>query len=148
MKSLKHFLIYGLLLVLCSCNLSPKLIDYGNDGCHYCKMTIVDKVHGAEIVTTTGKIYMFDAMECLINFMSEFDKEDIAQYHTNNYLNPELLIDARKATYVICEKIPSPMGAFLTAFRTEDAALAIIEDKGGQSYSWNELLEYFENLDK
>ena len=41
-------------------------------------MTIVDKVHAAEIVTQKGKVYKFDATECMINFMDEFDTSEIA----------------------------------------------------------------------
>jgi copper chaperone NosL len=31
-------------------------------------MTIVDKVHAAEIVTKKGKVCKFDATECMINY--------------------------------------------------------------------------------
>ena len=30
-------------------------------------MTIVDPRYGAELVTTKGKVYKYDAVECLIN---------------------------------------------------------------------------------
>ena len=55
MQTLKHYSFFALLLILIGCNASPKAIDYGNDGCHFCKMTIVDKVHAAEIVTKKGQ---------------------------------------------------------------------------------------------
>ena len=57
MQTLKHYLALVLLLIITGCNVSPKAIDYGNDGCHFCKMTIVDKLHAAEIVTKKSKIY-------------------------------------------------------------------------------------------
>ncbi|WP_248912336.1 hypothetical protein [Gelidibacter algens] len=50
MKTLKHISILTLLLLMLGCNASPQPIDYGSDGCSYCKMTIVDKTHAAEIV--------------------------------------------------------------------------------------------------
>lgn len=143
MQTLKHYAIIALLCTLYSCNVSPNPIAYGSDGCHYCKMTIVDKVHAAEIVTKKGKVYKFDATECMIHFMDEFDTSEIALYLSNNYTEPEALIDATKATFLISESIPSPMGAFLSAFKNKADAEKIQADKGGDLYNWKELLVHF-----
>lgn len=145
MQTLKHYLALALLLLFISCNVSPQAIDYGNDGCHFCKMTIVDKVHAAEVVTKKGKVYKFDASECMINFMKEFNTNDIELYLSNNYTEPEALIDATKATFLISENIPSPMGAFLSAFKNENDAKKTKSEKGGELYSWEELLTRFNN---
>lgn len=125
-----------------SCNVSPQPIEYGSDGCHFCKMTIVDKVHAAEVVTKKGKVYKFDATECMVNFMEEFDTSEIALFLSNNYLEPESLIDATKATFLISENIPSPMGAFLSAFKTKDDAVKTQLEKDGDLYTWEELLSH------
>jgi len=131
------------LLMLVSCNVSPQAIDYGSDGCHFCKMTIVDKVHAAEIVTKKGKVYKFDATECMINFMNDFDASEIELYLSNNYTEPEQLIDAQKATFLISKNIPSPMGAYLSAFKNKADAEKMQSEKGGDLYSWEELLVHF-----
>ena len=140
MKTLKKVSLITLLWLFYSCNISPKAIVYGNDGCHFCKMTIVDKVHAAEIVTNKGKIYTFDATECMVNFQKEFDTLEIKLYLSNNYNEPEALIDATKATFLISKNIPSPMGAYLSAFKTKNEALMVQSEKGGTLYSWQELL--------
>jgi copper chaperone NosL len=145
MKTLKYYFIIALLLILVSCDASPKQINYGTDGCHFCKMTIVDKVHAAEIVTKKGKVYMFDATECMINFMEEFDTSQIKLYLSNNYTEPEVLVDATKATFLISENIPSPMGAFLSAFKNRTDAEKIQAEKGGKLYTWKELLAKFKD---
>lgn len=132
-----------MLLLLFSCNVSPQAIDYGNDGCHYCKMTIVDKLHAAEIVTAKGKAYKFDATECMINFLDEFDTSSIQLYLANNYNKPGELIDATQATFLISENIPSPMGAFLSAFKNKEDAIKIQTQKSGDIYTWEELLDHF-----
>ena len=142
MQTLKHYSIIALLLLFISCNVSQKPIDYGNDGCHFCSMTIVDKVHAAEIVTKKGKIYKFDATECMVNFIKEFDTSKIKLYLSNNYTQPEKLIDATKATFLISDNIPSPMGAFLSAFKTEESAKKTQLKKGGELYSWTQLLTH------
>ena len=143
MQTLKHYLIIALLLMLVSCNVSPQAIDYGSDGCHFCKMTIVDKVHAAEIVTKKGKVYKFDATECMINFMNDFDASEIELYLSNNYTEPEQLIDAKRATFLISKNIPSPMGAYLSAFKNKADAQKMQSEKGGDLYSWEELLVHF-----
>ena len=140
MKTLKHFAIIALLVLLCSCNASPQAINYGADGCQFCKMTIVDKVHAAEIVTKKGKVYKFDATECMINFLKGFDVTEIKLYLTNHYTEPETLIDANQATFLISENIPSPMGAYLTAFKNKKVAEEIQAKQGGALYTWSELL--------
>lgn len=140
MQTLKHYSTLALLLLFLSCNVSPKPIEYGSDGCHFCKMTIVDKVHAAEVVTQKGKVYKFDATECMINFMEDFDTSEIKLYLSNNYTEPETLIDATKATFLISENIPSPMGAFLSAFKNKADAEKFQTEKGGNLYTWKTLL--------
>ena len=145
MQTLKHYLAFLFIITLVSCNVSPKPIDYGNDGCHYCKMTIVDKLHAAEIVTTKGKVYKFDATECMINFMDEFETSEIELYLSNNYTEPGELIDATKATFLISKNVPSPMGAFLSAFKEETEAKQVQSEKDGTLYNWEELLIHFKD---
>ncbi len=146
MQTLKHYSIIALLLILYGCNVSPKAIDYGNDGCHFCKMTIVDKVHATEIVTKKGKVYKFDASECMIHFLNEFeDTSKIELYLANNYTDPETFIDATKAIFLISENIPSPMGAFLSAFKDIADAEKEQAEKGGTLYTWSEIQNHLNN---
>lgn len=124
---------------LSSCTSEPKPIQYGNDGCHYCKMTIVDKIHGAEIVTKKGKIYKFDAMECMLNFTDDFGEGEIKLQLTNHFETPEELINSENSYFLISKKLPSPMGANLTSFKSKDAAEKAQQEYGGQTYTWIEL---------
>ena len=143
MKALKHYLSALLLLFLFNCNVSPQPIDYGNDACHFCKMTIVDKQHAAEIVTHKGKVYKFDSSECMVNFLDEFDVSTVKLFLSNDFSEPETLIDATQATFLISEQIPSPMGANLSAFKDRQVAINTQKEKGGSLYSWAELLNHF-----
>ncbi len=141
----KQIVLIALILVLSACNSKPVAIEYGVDGCHFCKMTIVDKVHAAEVVTQKGKVYKFDATECMINFMDEFDTSTIKLYLSNNYTEPEALIDATTATFLISKNVPSPMGAFLSAFKNIDDAVKVQTAKGGTIYTWEELLKHYKD---
>jgi copper chaperone NosL len=76
----------------------------------------------------------------MINFMSDFDTSEIELYLSNNFTLSEALIDANKATFLISKNIPSPMGAFLSAFKDKsDAEKAQMENEG-VLYTWDELL--------
>lgn len=143
MKNLHPIYVLFIFLIFSGCNVSPQPIDYGNESCHFCRMTIVDKQHGAEIVTKKGKAYKFDSTECMINFLDDFDNTSIALFLSNNYTNPEELIDVTKATFLISDQIPSPMGANLSAFKNNEDAEKMKNEKGGNLYSWEELLNHF-----
>lgn len=137
MKRFIYTLIFALSLI--SCEIGPKPIQYGEDGCEYCKMTIVDKQHASELVTSKGKVYKFDAIECMINFRKEHEDIQYAMYLVNDFSKPGELIDATMATFLISENISSPMGANLSAFYAESAANEVRSTHGGEIYDWQEI---------
>ncbi|MEE9364140.1 MAG: nitrous oxide reductase accessory protein NosL [Cellulophaga sp.] len=138
----QQLIILLMVVLLSSCSIAPEAIVYGSDGCHFCKMTIVDKIHGAEIVTDKGKVYKFDAIECMVNFDKEIDAGEKAMYLVNHYESPEELINAQEAIFLISKRIPSPMGAFLTAFKKEESAMEIIDENEGKLYVWEVLVKH------
>tara|TARA_R110002072_G_scaffold111697_1_gene239941 strand:- start:131 stop:565 length:435 start_codon:yes stop_codon:yes gene_type:complete len=127
------------LLLASSCNVGPKPIAYGTDGCHFCRMTIVDRQHAAEIVTDKGKVFKFDSSECMMNHLKDIDQKQVALYLVNDYNQPGELINATEATYLISDRIPSPMGEFLTAFMTEQAAVDALMTYDGDLLTWEQL---------
>jgi len=129
--------------IVAACSVAPKPIAYGETGCHFCKMTVVDKQHAAQLVTQKGKVFNFDATECMLNHFKEIDSETIGLTLSNDYNNPGELIDATKATFLISEGIPSPMGEYLTAFATKEAALKAHEEHGGELLTWEALKKRF-----
>lgn len=144
---------YFLLPLMCififmSCSVKPEPIIYGNDGCHFCSMTIVDQQHAAQIVTSKGKAFKFDAAECMMNYLRETNGAEVALYLTNTYNRPGELIDATKATYVISKNIPSPMGEFLTAFDSEESAKNVQLESEGELFTWHELKNRFNSKNK
>ncbi|VAV83096.1 Nitrous oxide reductase maturation protein, outer-membrane lipoprotein NosL [hydrothermal vent metagenome] len=147
-KTLKQIIIPVVFLVTLNCSNAPQPINYGQEGCRFCKMTIVDKLHAAQIVTKKGKSYTFDATECMVNFLKEFDTSKIKLYLTTNYSNPEELIDATSATFLISKNIPSPMGAFISGFKNKEDAIKTQSEQGGDLYTWNTLLEHLKNSNK
>ena len=144
MRFPKVVLMLGLMLgLLAGCQVKPEPIAYGSDACHFCRMTIVDQQHGAEMVTRKGKVFKFDAVECLLNHLKEVDDQSVALNLVNTYTQPGKLKDATGAAYLVSEAIPSPMGEFLTAFEKEMDALDAVEKHGGDVYSWAEIRNRF-----
>ena len=132
-----------LFLISCSKEISP--IEYGKDQCDNCKMTISDRKYGAELITKKGKIFKFDAAECMLNFMNakKADEEDIEKYYVVNLSGPGILTDAITATYLISPKLPSPMGAFISSFTDRNTAEKYLKENGGVIYNWTELKSNF-----
>ena len=126
-------------LLVSSCKVEPEQINYGKDTCHYCSMTIVDHQYASELVTAKGKVYKYDAIECLINDLKSRDSTEVGLLLVNDYGNPGELFSATSATFLISEGVPSPMGAFLSAFASKTTAEEVKSDKGGELYSWQEV---------
>jgi len=127
-------------LFFSSCEVKPKEINYGDDHCKFCDMTVVDKTHASQYVTKKGKAYMFDAVECLVREIVRNDIENTLEFIlVSNYSNPGELIDATKTTFLISEKIKSPMGENLSAFKSEIIAKEFQTKYTGVIYTWEQL---------
>lgn len=134
--------LFLLLLSACivsACNKGPQPITYGSDACDFCRMTIVDQAHAAQVVTVKGKNYKFDAIECLIYFLDERDESQFSHILCASLTQPGTMISSTEATFIISPKIPSPMGAFLSAVSDRNEALEIVKDSGGETYNWRTL---------
>lgn len=133
-------------VLLLGCNVAPEEINYGSDACHYCKMNIVDDRFASELVTTKGKVYKFDAVECMINFTRDGGTDEIALTLVTTYDRHGELYDATQAVYVRSPKMPSPMGMYITPFRSDEKADEARNANGGNILSWDELTDNFESL--
>ena len=131
---------FVLMIILVGCAPQPRDINYGEDVCSYCRMTIVDKQHAAQAVTDKGKIHVFDAIECMVHFVREDESAAFAHLLVNHYTEPEILHEAAGSTYIISQELPSPMGAFLNALPNQSDAQALIGEVGGEVYAWDELV--------
>lgn len=131
-----------------SCKVSERPIEYGSDECVYCKMTIMDHRYGSELVTSKGKVYTFDAAECLIDYL-HYNEEMIAEAEhllITPYTDPDHLSDATLAIYLVSVNMPSPMGAYLTAFSEPDSARNYQARHGGEIYDWEILFRDFRSI--
>ena len=107
-------------------------------------MTIVDQQHAAQYVTKKGKQFKFDAVECMLNDLSENGMENLALLLVCDYANPGEMVDATQASYLISEEIKSPMGANLSSFGVDSDAESTVGIHGGELYSWEEMLRKYQ----
>lgn len=141
---MKTLSVYSIVIILLTANCTPKPepILYGKDLCHACKMTIMDKKFGAEIVTKKGKIYKFDDLNCMVSFYqsSYEDKNNIAQILVVDFPSTENLIDATTATYVFSNEIRSPMASGMAAFRNSNDINNYNTEWKGKILSWEQVI--------
>jgi copper chaperone NosL len=136
-----YFLI--LLAGAVSCEISPEPIQFGTDSCDFCQMTIVDQQHAAQYVTKKGKQFRFDAIECMLNDLSEKGMENLALLRVADYSRPGEMTDATRATYLISPEIKSPMGANLSSFSRYQDAEEVHGAHSGELYNWKEMLHKY-----
>lgn len=114
----------------------------GKDACYTCKMTLVDEKFGAEILTRKGKIYKFDDLNCMVNFIhSGYEpKENIASYLVANYVGTPKLLDGTKSFYSRSDLIQSPMAGHVAAFESKDESEKFNAEWHGTLLSWDDVL--------
>ncbi|MDP2088294.1 MAG: nitrous oxide reductase accessory protein NosL [Flavobacteriaceae bacterium] len=143
----KIILIVFSMVFFASCKIKPKEINFGQDACYFCKMTIVDKPFSSEIVNSKGKVYVYDAIECMIKSL-EVENLDAKLYLVYDYENTTEFMDATKSHFIISDKIKSPMGENLAAFQSKATAEKFVKNNGGILLNWTEINARFKLNEK
>jgi len=143
MKLIHLNLILTLSFLHLGCDQAIRPIQYAEEDCHFCQMRIMDPRFGSEAITDKGRIYTFDSAECLFRYLND---TEAAHTHllVTDYAGPRQLIDARAATFVISEHIPSPMGGNLSAFISVDEASQSLGEREGMVLTWEQVKHTYE----
>jgi copper chaperone NosL len=117
----------------------PVLINYGEDECDHCKMTIADQKFGSEMVTTKGKVYKFDSIECLAAyyFTTALSPDEIHSGWVTDFSHPGSFLNVSSCVIIASERQKSPMGMGLVAVGTAQEAASLIEVVGGKTLPWD-----------
>jgi len=136
--SMVWLLLVTSLLISCSAKQSP--IQFGTDACDYCRMTISDEQYGSEIVTVKGRVYKYDAVECMAAAIiaGNIDEDTVKFYLTIDHANPTVLVDATTAVYLRSPSLRSPMGMNLTSFAQHEDATETATRHPGKLLTWDE----------
>jgi len=133
-------------LIFWQCSTGPQPIKYGTDNCDFCKMTLMDKRYGAEIVTQKGRVYKFDDVNCLVMFDKEgsVKAEDIAGRYITDFAHEGVLIEVEKAVFLESDKLKTPMASQVAAFATPADLEQTKTQSGGEVLVWKQVQELFE----
>jgi copper chaperone NosL len=137
----------GALMLLPGCNSGPQPIDFGKDSCAECNMTIVDKRFGAEFVTGKGKVFKFDDVNCMVEFIERAPhssdtagKRFIVAFNGGGGLS-----NVDQMVFVKHKKLRSPMRSHVAAFPDNASAQAVLDDlgEGGAFLTWDDIMKEF-----
>lgn len=122
-------------LMLCGCSPGPRPVAVGQDRCAHCLMTVSDARFAAELVTPTGKVHVFDSVECLATHLHEEAPETHSLWVTD-FGAPGTLLPAEEALFLHESSLLSPMGGHLAAFSPASIDAAA-HDFGGAVLDWH-----------
>ena len=123
----------GLVLAVTGCEAGPKAIRYGRDECVECKMTLVDRHYGAELITAKGKVLKFDDLRCLFAFQRRATGQPgpAAQLVVIEFNRPNTFLPVEQAFFLRHDRLHTPMGSGLAAFSSEAELEAVRGQLGG-----------------
>lgn len=138
---MRFLFVLGFMALVSACDAQTKPIKFGKDACSHCRMIISDPRFGAELVTTKGKVFMFDDLNCYWNFRTaqKLEESDIAHSVVVLFNQPGTFRNAGDACFLGSREIRSPMGSGVAAFDTKEACAAHPEGANGKQLSWEEV---------
>ncbi len=135
-------MLVGLALVIACSPRGPKDIRYGEELCDYCHMTITDPAFAAQLVTSTGKVYVFDDLGDLASFTTEgrVPVDQVYGIWVNLFLRPADRVPVDDAVFLQSDRLRSPMSSGLAAFQSGETADSLRGEIGGQVLMWSDVL--------
>lgn len=118
----------------------PKPVALGEDSCNYCRMTIVDARYGGQAITTTGRVYQFDAIECLAGWIRKAPQGTVRDVYVIDVQHPGTFVRADSAGFLTGVLINGPMGKGTLAFTGLQAAEQQRAMLGGRLVTWADIV--------
>lgn len=115
-------------------------ILYFKDHCESCKMTIADGRYSTELITEKGRVYKFDDVVCMLQYMKE-KKINASGLYVGSIYRKDTLYNAHDMYYVSSGKFASPMGGNIAAFPDKDSALYYSKKYETGLLSWPQLIQ-------
>ena len=133
--------------LLAGCQPEPQPLRVGEMACTHCRMTVSDARYGAELVATTGKVYPFDAIECLTAHLADEPAaaESAHSLWVAAFDAPGTLVAVEEAYFLHSDAIQSPMGGGLAAYTSAEARDAVLNEQGGDALDWGGVLALTES---
>ncbi|MCB1191660.1 MAG: nitrous oxide reductase accessory protein NosL [Leptospiraceae bacterium] len=141
----KLFGIIVMIFLIIGCKQDkPVPIKSNEHRCEYCRMQIMDMRFDSQAVTDKGRRYYFDSIECLVAWWIQNEAQTKLLW-VKNYNNTNEWIELSQAHILRSEKIPSPMGGFFSAYKTENDREENKNKFGGKPYNIDEIKNYIKS---
>jgi nitrous oxidase accessory protein len=125
-----------------ACQQAPRPLVAGSDACAYCRMGVADVRFGGELQARSGRLFTFDAIECLTSFFLDADaRGDVRNVWVSDYETSQL-IPVDSALFIRSEKVHSPMGRSFIALAVRDAEPEKLAHYAGDVLRWVDVVEY------
>jgi len=133
-------LLFLPLFFLLSCSeAKPEKAKLNVDNCDYCKMTIADEKFVAELITSKGRLYKFDDVACMQNYVKDNTSAANSNLFVTNFEQPGTFLKVENAAFVTGEVLSSPMGGNFAAFADTKAAEAFAQNNSVQTVLWKDI---------
>jgi copper chaperone NosL len=117
---------------------APRPLVMGDDECSHCHMRTADARYAAELVTRTGRIYVFDDPGCLAAYLNAGSVAD-DQVHSlwvADFLRPDSLVAVEDAVFLRADTFRSPMSYGVAAFAAGPAADSAARAANAERLDW------------
>lgn len=132
-----------LLAAVAACRVpGPRPVEFGSEACRHCHMTITDERFVSQLITSTGKILVFDDVGCLVSALEDemVPSDKAAQIWVTDFLTPDSLLEAGVAWFVAAPAtIGTPMASGLLAVATPQEADSLAALLQGRVLQWPEV---------
>ncbi len=130
----------GFALLLAACGAAgPRPVVLGEDECNFCRMEVTDARFAAEAVTRTGRVHVFDSIDCLAGYARGAEPGGVASLWVTDADDPGTFVPAEQAGFLTGSSLHGPMGNAV-AFATPAAARTAQSRHGGVVADWAAVL--------
>lgn len=120
---------------------APRRLVMGEDTCAHCHMLTADARYAAELVTRTGKIYVFDDPGCLASFVNgdAVPADRIHSLWVTDFLRPDSLLAVDRAIFLRSDSLRSPMSYAIAAVAPGPGADSLARALGADRLDWDQV---------
>ena len=112
----------------------PREIAYGDESCGFCRMTITDPRHGAQVRTAHGRVQAFDAIECAASFVRALPEGELRGVWVSDHNAPGSFVAVESASFWRTTGASTPMGSGLVATADDRPPAGLVVD--GPTLRW------------
>ncbi|MBL8761902.1 MAG: nitrous oxide reductase accessory protein NosL [Phycisphaerae bacterium] len=149
-RARSNFALFASLMgvgALASCQQTPLTgppeLKLGHQECGDCGMLInEDRCCAAILVDIDGthrEHMLFDDIGCLLELKAEKSDLKVIEHWVRDY-SARTWLKADSAAYLMSERIRTPMGSWIVAFASRQAAEAVQKDHEGRILTWDEVI--------